>query len=275
MDIIHRIDFEPEDAVEPTLDALGIQYEKLPFVNRVITRVRLSESAPQWPKFRALYTAKGKTWDVYETYFSKEEILAAEWLRINGGFLDIDYPQPERRWQEEHFNYEAKCPNCGAFRQVSSFFIKAEPKSRRYDFMSLYWTSALLASPRVFTVLEEKGIQGYERWPAFINKTQEPATTVAQLFVSTVAAPGIVGAEDLDPVVCPVCGAFKYNKYHKRGVMYLCREAIPAGVDMFETYEWFGDGHQPRRELIVSNRFVRLFYAEKWKGLFFKVAETI
>ena len=129
MEIFHTIHFEAEDNVEPFLDALGIQYEKRPFVSRVITRVRLPESAPQWHEFQAIYQAKGK-WDIYDTYFSEEEILSAEWLRIWGGYPQIGYPQPERRWQEESFNYEDTCPKCGSFQQVSSFFIQAEPKLR-------------------------------------------------------------------------------------------------------------------------------------------------
>lgn len=274
MDIIHRIDFEPEDQIEPVLDTLGIKYEKLPFVNRVLTRVHISEFAPQWPEFQTLFQAKGiKDW-AYQTYFSDDEILSAEWVRIFD-FPQIGYPQPERRWLKESPNYDDWCGECGSFRQVSAFFIKAEPKTRRYDFMSLYWTSALFAVPRVFAALEAHEINGYERWPVFIYKTKEPSAIVSQLYISAATAPTVVQAADLEPFTCDHCGALKYQRYHKRGIMYLRREAIPTGVDLFETYEWFGEGHQPRREVIVSNRFVKLAYAEQWKGLNFKVAEAV
>lgn len=275
MEISHTIDFEPEDDIEPILNALNIGYEKLPFVNRFIIRVRITESAPHWQEFQALYQAKGKWGGAYDTYFTRQEILSAEWLRIWGGYPQIGYPQPERRWQEEDFNYEGTCPKCGSFRQVSSFFIKSEPKLRRYDFMSLYWTSALFAVPRVFTALEANNITGYERWPVFIHKTKEPSVTVSQLYIYAATVPSVVHAEELEPFICDNCGQLKYKSYHKRGIMYLKRDAIPAGVDIFETYEWFGDGHQPRREIIVSNRVAQLAYAEKWKGVTFKVAEAV
>jgi hypothetical protein len=275
MDIFHTIDFKPRDHVEPDLDALGIKYRKLPFGDSYIIRVRLSESASQWAAFQELYRAKGKDDRAYETYFTDEEILSAEWLRLYNNSPEMGYPQPERRWQAEHFNYTDRCPRCGSFRQVSAFFIKAEPKPGKYDFMSLHWTSALFAVPRVFAALEANHIQGYEQWPIFLYQTKEPATTVAQVYIPTVAAPGLVGAEDLDPVTCAACGVLKYNKYHKRGIMYLRRESIPTGVDLFETYEWFGEGYQPRREIIASSRYVKLAYAERWRGLAFKVVEAV
>lgn len=274
MEISHRINFELEDNIEPVLNAMNIAYEKFPFVNRFIIRVRISESAPQWQEFHALYQAMGK-WDTDGTYFSRTEILSAEWLRIWGGYPQKGYPQPEQRCQEESFNYEDHCPKCSTFRQVSVFFIQNEPTLRRYDFMSIHWTSVLFAVPHVFEALKANNITGYDRWPVFIHKTKEPSVAVSQLYIHAAAEPTVVQAENLDPFICEHCGQLKYKRYHKRGIMYLRREAIPPGVDIFETYDWFGDGYQPRREIIVSNRFARLAYEEKWKGLNFKIAEAI
>lgn len=275
MEIWHDIRFRSEDKIDDHLHEIGIKYRRVPRVNgQYNISFEIAESDERWGRIQELLRITGKPDSPYDTRFSDFEVQNAEWLRV-WGVPQIGYPQPERRWQEEHFNYENKCPVCGSFRQVSAFFTKAEPKTRRYDFMSLYWTSALFAVPRVFAALEAHGINGYERWPVFIYKTKEPSATVSQLYIPAATAPTVVQAADLEPFTCAHCGALKYQRYHKRGITYLRREAIPTGVDLFETYEWFGEGHQPRREMIVSNRFVKLAYAEQWKGLNFKVAEAV
>ena len=142
--------------------------------------------------------------------------------------------------------------------------------------MSLFWTSAICAVPRVFSALDTEGILGYDRWPVYLHKTNDPSTTISLLFIPQVAQqPALVNADDLVPFVCEACGALKYKRYHNRGVMYLRKEVIPSDVDFFQTYEWFIDGFQPWREIIVSNRVAQLAYAEKWRGVTFKVVELV
>jgi hypothetical protein len=60
-----------------------------------------------------------------------------------------------------------------------------------------------------------------------------------------------------------------------RGVMYLKRDALLPGVDLMQTYEWFGSGHSAYREIIVSNRFARLILEQGWKGVRMKVVEAV
>ena len=211
----------------------------------------------------------------FETLFTDEEILNAEWLRIRGGFPEIGYPEPHNKWLKESPNYADRCKKCGTFRQVDSFTIKKEPRLGKYHFMSLYWTFAIFAVDAVFEALKANDFQGYERWPVHLLKAGKDSDIITQLFIPTIAAPGLVGAEDLNPVRCEQCGQLKYQKYHKRGVMQLRRDSIPADVDFFQTYEWFGEGYQPRRELIVSNRFAQLVYGEQWNKMVFKVVEAI
>jgi hypothetical protein len=275
MEIIHRVDFELKDHAEDELDILEVKYERLPFAGRVIIRVELPESSPRWPEFQALFQTKGKKDWAFETYFTTEEILSAEWLRLLNNSLEIGYPQPEKEWLKNRPNYDEWCKQCGAFHQASSFFVKTEPKIRKYDFANLNWTSAIFAVPKVFAVLKANNITGYECWPVFIHKNKEPSLIISQLYIDAATGPTVIEAEDLEPFICDTCGALKYKRFHKHGIMYMRRETIPTGVDIFETYEWFGGGLQPRREVIVSNRVAQLAYAENWKGINFKVVKAI
>lgn len=275
MEIFHEVTFSSDDRVEAILDALCIQYRKSEFFEKYTIFFEIAESDPRWDQIRDLMAEKGKHDYAFDTAFTDEEILKAAWLRMFG-FPQIGYPQPEKLWLAESPNYADWCRQCGGFRQVSSFFIKKEPKMRRWDFMSLFWTSAVFAVSRVFAALEANRIQGYERWPVLLHKTKEPSAIVSQLYLPHITqGPGLVHADELGPVICLACGVLKYNHYHKRGVMYLRKEAIPSDVDFFQTFEWFGEGYQPRREVIVSNRVAQLAYAEKWRGVAFKVVELV
>ena len=73
---------------------------------------------------------------------------------------------------------------------------------------------------------------------------------------------------------CSSCNVTKYAP-HMRGVMYLKRDALMPGVDIMQTYEWFGSGHAAYREVLVSNRLARLVLDRGWKGVALKVVELV
>ena len=137
------------------------------------------------------------------------------------------------------------------------------------DFMSLYWTYALFCTPRVLSELQSHEIRGYQVWDAIIHRSNTPSQKVSQLFIPTVASPGLVRVEDL---TCSSCNVTKYYP-HTRGVMYLKRDVLVSDVDIMQTYEWFGSGHAAYREILVSNRFARLVIDKGWKGVVLKVVE--
>jgi hypothetical protein len=142
------------------------------------------------------------------------------------------------------------------------------------DFLSLYWAYALFCTPRVLRELERRGIRGYEVWDAYIHKTGARSEEVSQLFVPTISSPGLVRAESLQGQICPVCHTTKYLP-HKRGVMYLSREALAPELDIVQTYEWFGSGHSAFREILVSNRLGQLILDRGWKGVALKVVDLV
>lgn len=273
MDIWHRITFGHRDNVAVAIESLGIKYLTSPLPGGgYLISFDITESDSRWPQVETLIRQKSAV-DVSDTVFSPQEILAAEWVRLIPVF-EQGYPQPQVTWVTNPINYEDHCPECGTFRQASNFRLKQEPYLGRKDFMSLFWTYALFCTPHVFDELKAHGIRGYEKWDAVIHKTDVPSQKVSQLYVPTVANPGLMRAEDLKRETCLACGLTKYYP-HMRGVMYLARTALVADVDILQTYEWFGSGHSAYRELLVSNRFAKLILEKGWRGIKLKVVELL
>ncbi len=271
MRIRHRVTFNKNDAVDAEIEALKIKYQKTPGFGRYyLLTFEIDESDPRWPQIAKLIREKGHG-SLFNTIFTDNEILNAEWVRLIPVF-EQGYPQPEETWVTNPINYEDHCPECGTFRQVASFRLKKEPNLGKKDFMNLYWTHALFCTPQVFSTLEAHGIRGYEKWDAIIHRTSTPSQKVSQLFVPTVAKPGLVRVEDLKREMCSSCNMTRYYP-HKRGVMYLKRDALVPGVDIMQTYEWFGSGHSAYREILASNRLARIILDEGWKGVALKVVE--
>ena len=273
MEIWHRITFGHKDCVDTIIEAMDIKYKRSPLPGEgYLIHIDISESNPLWPKLAALVQQKNAL-DIFDTVFSSEEILNAECIRLVPVF-EQGYPQPEETWVTNPINYEDHCPECGTFRQTASFRLKKNPNLGKKDFVSLYWTYALFCTPRVLSELESHDIRGYEIWDAIIHKSNTPSQNVSQLFIPTVANPGLIRVEDLKRNKCSSCGVTKYYP-HMRGVMYLKRDALVPDVDIMQTYEWFGSGHAAYREILASNRFARLVIDKGWKGVALKVVELV
>lgn len=273
MEVWHRITFNRRDGVDAAIEALNLKYEKSPLPGGgYLIHFTVSESDARWPQIFSLVRQKSAL-DIFNTKFTADEILKAEWLRLIPVF-EQGYPQPERTWVRNPISYQDHCPQCGTFRQTANFRLKKEPNLGKKDFMSLYWTYALFCTHRVLNELETHKIQGYEAWDAIIHKTNTPSERVVQLFIPHIASPGLVHVEDLKRVTCSVCHVTKYYP-HRRGVMDLKRNALVPGVDMMQSYEWFGSGHAARREILVSHKVAQLIIGNGWRGVDFKVIELV
>jgi hypothetical protein len=273
MEIQHRITFGHKDDVDDTIENMGLDYKTSPLPGGgYLIHIDTSESDDRWQEIAALARQKNAL-DMFDTIFTGEEILTAEWLRLVPVF-EQGYPQPQETWTRAHVNYADHCSQCGTYRQVESFRIKKEPNLGKNDFMSLYWTYALFCTPRVVEQLQSHHLEGYEVWDVVLHRREVRSEKVVQLFIPGVADPALVRADDLQREVCPLCHVTKYYP-HMRGVMYLKRDALLPGVDLMQTYEWFGSGHSAYREIIVSNRFARLILEQGWKGVRMKVVEAV
>ncbi len=279
MEIWHRVAFNAD--VKPNfklqVDKLGLKYKLSPLPGHILGLVsfEISELDARWVRVYAMIRTEGAS-DIYNTVFTKPEILSAEWIRLMPTF-EQGYPQPEDGWKQATYADDGpKCSQCGAgYRQQAPFHLAKEPRLGRHDFMSLYWAYTVFVTPKVLDVLAAQGIRGYERWDALIHRTGQPSQVVSQLLFPVVAEPGLAEEDKLQPETCPQCDLTKYG-YHKRGYMRLKRDALRTDVDVQLTHEWFGSGgHSGFREILVSNRLARLILAHDWRGVSLKPVELI
>ncbi len=277
MEVWHRVAFNGDNKPEfkQAIEKLGVRYKTTPLPSHRIGLVffDIPESHICWSDVAELISRHGAS-DVFETVFDNAELLASKWLRLVPVFQQ-GYPQPEETWVTNPINYTNRCPQCGTFQQGSSFRIKKEPNLGKKDFMNLFWTYALFCTPKVLGELKKHEIRGYEIWDVILHKANTRSEKVSQLFIPTIAAnPGLARTDDLKRGVCLVCNVTKYQP-HRKDIMYLGQYTIISGVDILQTYEWFGDGHAAYREILISNKLARLILDQNWKGVALKVVELI
>lgn len=277
MKITHQFSFRKREQPQlfRMIEKVGIKYNHVRLPNNEVITLRISEDDPAWPEFKK-WTDESNILHGYETRFSDEEILDAEWVRVTSAYAH-GYPQPEDSWVTRPNNLTVVCRTCGMYKQVSPFHIKEEPNLRKWQFLSLEWTGGILFTlPLVIGQLEFNEIEGFETWEVIIHKTGLPAKTVKQLFTPITTLAGLIDTSEEPQSICPECGNTKYG-YHRRGRMKYRREAMPSSADIVQTFEWFGagQGHFAYKEILISNRFTRLILDNQWKGLELKPIELL
>ena len=273
MEIWHRITFGHKDDIDATIESLNVKHEKSPLPSGgYLIHIDISESDVRWSQIATLAQQKGAV-NIYNTKFTAEEILNAEWIRIIPMF-EQGYPQPEEGW--EQITYESECSKCGAgYRQKAPFRLAKEPRLGKQNFLCLYWTYTTFCTPKVLEVLQTLKIRGYEVWEAIIHRTNQPSKVVSQLVFPSVAGPGLAEVDKLQPETCSGCGTIKYAS-HLRGYMRLKREAVRSDVDTLLTHEWFGSGGQSGfREILISNRLAKIILEKGWHGVALKPVEVV
>jgi len=263
VEIIHHVVFAGSDQITEDIENLGIKYEGSPPWN--IGVFDIPESDQNWPRVSQLIAEKDLP-DRSYTLFTEDEVLSAEWLRMNVTF-EQGHPQPESKWRETTLGLDRVCGRCylDAF-QKQDFQIKKEPHLGKKDFVSLYSTAAILASSRVFEVFEWSGIRGYSKRPVLIRSTQRPSQTVSQIYVPQETEPGLIETPVLRTEICKECQRAKFNRAMNGRIQYR-RDAFPTDVDFVLSHEWFGSGWIAFQEVFVSNRVARLVVEHGWKGL--------
>jgi len=270
MEIWHRIGFSYLDGVDAIIESLNIRYKKAPLPGGAYgIYFDIKESDASWPEISELIRSKNAV-NMYDTIFSNQEILAAEWARLQPVF-EQGFPQPEDGW--EQLTYENQCPKCcTGFRQKAPLRLLKEPSMGKNDFLSPYWTCVLLCTSKVIKAIQHHKIKGYEVWPAIIHRTNEPSKIVSQLMIPHIAEPALADEDKLELRVCPQCGVTTYY-YHKRGYMHLKRESLLPDMDFQLSFEWFGG--EGFREILVSKQVAKLILDEKWRGVRLKPVELI
>jgi hypothetical protein len=277
MEVFHRIslDSRMDAKLLTVLDRHGVKYKKRALGKDLKRKSEfiyfdITESDPHW-KYVAefIQDPKNDIPDRYDTFFSDDEILKANWLRVIPTF-EHGYPQPEKTWIKNPINYNNYCAKCGVHRQVLPFHIKDEPNMRGNNFMSLVWTWTFFATQNAIVKLLAKNIKGFETWNLILHKPGLAASMVSQIFPIGTAMPGLLCSEELSPEICSACGTTKYH-YHNRGELKYKKDSIDRCIDILYLNEWFGaGGASAYKEILVSNRFAKIVTENRWKGIRFK-----
>jgi hypothetical protein len=275
MKVMHRITLNTLNEADSFIEPLQIKHKRVPLLGGgALIVFEMDESDPRWPEVAQIARQRSML-DLVDTVFTDQEILDAEWVRLDVRF-EQGYPQPEEDMAWKRIVYDQECPKCGiGHRQKAPFRLAKEPRLGRHDFMSLFWAETVFCTPRVLGALVAAEIRGYEAWCPIIHSSGESSQTVYQLVVSNVAKPGLAKEDRLQPEWCWRCRTTKYRS-HLRGYMHLQRKALRHDVDMLLTHEWFGSGRfGGYREILVSNRVARLILENRWRGVQLKPVELV
>jgi len=269
VEIWHRIHIEGKDAgywqsrglkMKPILSALDSEGRPRTWV------ADAAESSELWSDLKKY---AGNESFFVRTSFTNEERLAGDWCILRGiGVLRPNQPEGSH-WSQEYF--QGDCSVCGSgWTQVAPFRLKREARVGRNAFASFGSAFELFVTSEVLEAFDEANIQGFTTWPLLAGKDRHPTTTeVKQIMVDRVAEPGIaddvVEREHYRWTDCSGCGR-RWHLYYTRGMLPLRRSALRTDVDFQMTNEWFGSGRAARREILVSNRVVRLILDNGWKG---------
>jgi hypothetical protein len=278
MEIIHHIGFNSNSKKELCKKILNlglkIEVHDLPGNSGSIVTFDISESDPDWNivyKYLKDYIGLDiyHGGDMYDTYFSDQEIRKADWLRLIPTYFE-GYSRPKGSWPFNSSSLTNVCTTCGIYNQPNPMWLYKEPGLRKNSFMRSYNSSELFAIKQVFSELRLVGARGYEIRNVLINKTREPSEKILQLYIPFLTNSGLLEEETMRKVTCHECGVTKYF-VHKKGIMRFTRDAVVPDVDFMQTFEWFGGGLHSFREIIVSNRIAQLILDKNWKGVRFKI----
>lgn len=221
----------------------------------------------------ANFVKKVSASDFYDTECLDKDIVSSEWL-LALPRNEIAYPQPQSDFHTKQGTYKFICSECKIFTQVAPFMISKELDLHGLDFFSLIWTAQLFTSDSIIRILNQNGITGYEPREVLINKTGEPSKVLKQLFIHSVARPGIFNIFEKDIKTCKECGTAKIQ-HQSSGTIKFKKDTFNKKLDLQHTHEWFGSGWVTYHGIVVSNKFARLVIQQKLKGLKFKIIETV
>jgi len=229
----------------------------------------IDEGDRKWESIRQIIFEERLS-DSQRAEFTREEILAAEWVIVHAAHV-AEYPMPEDDFDAITFDKPSECPACGVgIKQIAPYQMKREPRFGRNHFMLINWTFDIFARIDVFDCLKEEGIRGFEPVDVVWYKKDSILRTVKQLYIGE-KVPGCFDEKSLI-LNGGECGHKRYA-YLKAGRPSLIKEKMRQSQDIFQSSEWFGDGHHARHFVLASKRFVGLYLEKGWRGLTFVPGE--
>jgi hypothetical protein len=223
--------------------------------------------------FREIMGRLAREYTYVTTFFTDDERLKADYciIRTDCSILSsLDKANADSYYTFKAPYFSGFCSKCGTgWSQIAPFQLKREPKIGRNQFCGFGSGFELFCTSLVLGEFSSCKIGGFETWPLILEEGHEPIESLKQIMVTEVAEPAI--AEDLVEherycqTDCPVCGQ-TWHAHYIRGMLPLRRTALKPNVDFQLTNEWFGNGRTARREMLISQRVVRLILENKWKG---------
>ena len=265
MIIKHRILFSKKNKNKRKLEEAGIILKS---VDKALFFFDIKEDDALWPKVKVLmekYNIKSLSC----AEFTEAEVLSAKWLIISPQLIQ-GYPMPSDDFGFTKVSHDAKnmCAECGiGLKQVAPFLIEKEPKLERCNFYGINWLFDIFATTNTFEILRQNNIEGYETLPVMQYRTNKCLEGIQQLIVPEKQTITVIG-DNLPRDNCS-CGHIKYEVPRMVIPQIVNENNDIEGCDFAKTDAWFGSGHAARRELLVSNKFVQLYYEQNWKGLSF------
>jgi|SRR5215471_12735410 len=200
------------------------------------------------------------------------------------------YPQPEDEYLSR--TYANACLRCGVHdQQVASFHVRKPNLAPHSHFAQLNWCfDTFFVSTEVADAAREEGIRGVRFMPVLEHRSGNELTGRVQLGVEVVVA--CAETTRLPLITCrpnneeskwslpgekrylpstPFCGSVKH---HPPTTPVIDPAAVPVGVDIFQTDEWFGSGGSAFRLTICSERFTEFVARHQFRGLSFNSVRT-
>ena len=280
MDVNYHIVFGKDEYPELVKYALenGIQVKN---VENVLIVFDILQSDSRWSWIKEYLDKRGYKAILDSPIYTKEELLAAEWLSVwciwhNG------YAQPETGDGYENgitYTREDWCDSCGiGEKQIGDFRIKKQPNwGRRYFFTMYGEFDQLFVSNRTREILESHNITGVQ-FREVRNRTGDnvlddvwqmemPYTLEEPVLVDS---PGVVQA-----FICPKCGRQKHH-FRRVGTLKYKREIFDGAPDVVKSKEICGYERGAYRNILIRQSFYRFLLEHKMdRSLTFEPIELV
>lgn len=228
----------------------------------IVTSFDISESDPKWADAARL-AAKFKAIEIITTRFTELELASARYLGIFAS-SHRGYPEPSQGmgYMEETFDLSDHCSRCGiGCRQVRPFRAKKLPRLGN-SLMQLNWVfDEFFVSPEVWArIFEPRGI-GCQ--PVLLDGSEGKIhKSIVQLEISEQID---LELSESDAVNCPRCGRPKWP-VSLRG--FLPKPGATRAA-IFKSSQFFGNGADAFRFVLVSNSLYRVIKESCLRGLEF------
>ncbi|MBR3815314.1 MAG: hypothetical protein IKJ27_01160 [Clostridia bacterium] len=272
MEINKHICFIADDVPEliDYLNANGIFYEPVSIGSTVLD---ILESSPHWNYISKIVEHKKLPYSS-ETFFTKEELNNAEWLRIRSKWR-FGYPQPELTFIKDGttYCYDNKCSECGSGEvQREPFKIKKVPKWGKRFFGELNWIGdELFVNDKAKEALLENGIKGISFMDVLSKNGKEVLPDIHQLVIPNTLDGGLMaGCRAIsESQLCSKCRVTKYLS-SGIGMLHFKKEVFENQPDIVKTGEIFGSMHYAAKLIIVRQKVYKMIVDNKMeRGLVF------